>query len=487
MTFPDPVAFRRSLPGRPFSPAWEAALLGIYGRPMDGEQRALFKQLSGGVEPQPGGWQEAFINAGRGAGKDDTIKTVANYECAHGGHEIAATPGQRLPYPIICPLRNQGQGTVRMTQGEARLPQLKRHVAKLLSDSVEYRNGTAVQVWTCDDVAVVGDTTIGYCRNEWALWPGDDAVVPGSIIESNLRPTLRRPEGAPVKRVIGLSSSYTKDGDAWRTFRDYYGKADSPVLVLKGTTLDFNPNTDRAWLANERKRLGEAAYAMHFECEWRDAITEGWFGPVVDRCVDRERESSPPDRSWKSKHEYVAAIDAAFRGDRFALAIAHRQHRDGQPALTVLDHVRTWQARRGESLEVAEVVSESSKIIRDYRAIAFADQFAIDPLKELYRRHQVQLWEAPWTSLTKPQRFGWVRANMTDGHIRLCDHRELINEFHSVQGRLLKTGGERLEARVGHDDLVHAAVTALFFAGERSPDYGEGDGSPVILRIKSKR
>ncbi len=460
----DPVEFREQLGIRPMSPAWSTYVKALYGSPLSAAEIELFKQLTDGVNPRPGeGWLEGFANAGRGGGKDDTLSTVTLFECVHGGHEVAAAPGQRLPAFTICPLKNQSLGAVKMVQGQAALPAVRRLVANITRHAVEFKNGTEATIQTFDDVAVAGDTVILANLNEWALMPGTDASTSDADLESNLRPALRQITGTPPHRFLGWSSSYIRDGRAWQTFEQNYGRNDADVLVVHGGTTTFNPNIDPSYLERMRRTMSVREYSMHFESVWVDARTDGWFGSAtVENSIDRGIESREPDDAT----EYWAAIDQAFRNDRFALAIAHA----AEDGTTVLDLCRVWTPGKGQVLHVEGVVAEiATELVRWGCTMAMADQFSFDPLAVLFDRCGIVLRQMPWTAQSKPALFRLVRDGMAEGKVRLLEHRGLLRELHSISGTLLRSGGERIEARGGHDDIAHAAVLALAMAMTSDP------------------
>jgi hypothetical protein len=165
----------------------------------------------------------------------------------------------------------------------------------------------------------------------------------------------------------------------------------------------------------------------------------------------------------------VVAIDAAFRGDRFALAVAHAERRGAEPPVAVLDRVLAWQAPRGGSLSVEDTVQRVAGIAREYgTGDVLADQYGVEPLRLVFARHGVRLLERTWTAQSKPAWFRRVRDGMADGLVRLCNDADLLCELRNVQGRLLRSGCEQIEARRGHDDRVSAAVLALFEATQRA-------------------
>lgn len=459
----DPIAWESSLPIRPSSPAWRAVVRAVYGSPLTPDERATFLSLSGGVEPPAGGSSDVLVVAGRRGGKSETMARVATFEALHGGHHVALARGQRGRIVVISPLREQSQEILGYTRGLAALPQIRKRVAGVTADSVEFTNGIVVSVMTADAVAVSGPTIVCVIRDEWAKWPGPESATPDTAIESSLRPALAPVVGAPPRRILGITSAYLDEGLAYDTDRTCYGRPDAPTLVLRGSTIDFNPAIDRAWLERERRR-DPRAFAREYECAWQSAVTEGWFGAdTIEACVDRGRVRSPRIPGI----EYVCAIDAAFRADAFTCAVAHAERRDDR-AVAVLDRIAAWHAPKGGVLQVEPTVAAVVGIAKAYGCErVLADQYAAVPLAESFRRHDLRMVEIPWTNRSKPARFRRVRDAMTDGAVRLCDDAETIRELHNIQGKLLRSGGEQIEARRGHDDRVSAAVLALSEAMDR--------------------
>ncbi|MBN2196778.1 MAG: hypothetical protein JW751_28490 [Polyangiaceae bacterium] len=457
MTRPtNPIEYRTGLGIRPFSEAWTVSLKGAYGVPLSPSERELFLQLTDGVSDRPGeGWQEFVANVGRGGGKDDAIKTVVNYECKYGGHEVAAAPGQRLPAYVLCPLRSQAGGMVRMIQGEAQLPAERRHVANVTRDAIEFKNGTVAQVQTCDDVAVVGDTVIVAVRNEWALFGDNDR-----LIESNLRPALRQIAGTPPHRLIGITSSYTKEGEAWETFNANYGRKDADVLVVQGSTLTFNPNVDLAYLARERRRLTALEYAMHFGCVWQDSVQDGYFAAVLDHSIDRGRPSSVQRQVGVA---YAVSMDPAWIRDGWGLAVAHAEQADGQPISVIVDYVDAVTPAEVGSLGTTGVLEHRVRLVaRGFgTTVVLTDQAQAQSLGDIARTLGMHLEYRPWTAANKAATYQTVFAAMRDGRVRLPDDPALIREFSSIGTRLLRSGHEQIEARHGHDDRVSAVVMAV--------------------------
>jgi hypothetical protein len=459
VTFLDPIAWERSLPIRPSSPAWVATVRALYGT-TEPEDEALFRELSGGREPPAGGADELLVVAGRRGGKSETIARVAVFEALHGGHQLALAPGQVGLIPVISPLREQSGEIVRYCHGLASLPQVRPFVdGDPTRDGVRFTTGIEIRCVTADAVAVSGATVVAAIREELAKFPDKDSANGGDVeIDNSLRPALAPVVGAPRRRLIGITSAYLTEGIAYETEQVHYGRNDADVLVVRGTTEQFNPAIDTAWLERERRRVGERVFAREYLGTWQDAAIESWFGAdVIDGCVDTGRGIAPPVQG----HTYYAGVDLGVRVDGTALCIAHRDRDAKGQVITVIDGCWYWPPR---SRPMASIVQAASQIIRNYHASgrAFADQFHYDSVKNDFEREHVTLKEAPWTSTggrSKTIRFNSIRVEMINGALRLPGaDRDLIREFHNLSGRLRRTGTEELAARTGHDDRLHACV-----------------------------
>ena len=463
----DPIAWEATLPIRPSSPAWACVVKALYGVPLDEHERALFCELAG-REPPEGGADEFLAVVGRRGGKSETIARVAVFEAIHGGHQVALAPGQTALIPIISPLREQSQEILGFVRGLAALKQVRRFVdGEPTRDGVRFTTNVEVRTLTADAINVSGPTVVCGIRDEWAKAPDDNSAMPDRVIDDSLRPSLAPLAGAPRRRLIGITSAFIKSGVTYETDRDCFGKPDAPVLVVRGSTEQFNPNIDRAWLEKQRKRVGRHVFAREYLAEWQDAISEGWFGvDVVDKCVDAGVSTREPSPGVN----YVVAIDQAFRGDLFAVTVAHGEHREkGKLPLLIVDRVDAWKPSKGTPLDVAECVRDVREICREYGVSSvLADQHAFEPLKDDFAEVGLDLVRRDWTSTGKAPVYRVIRDAMVSGRVRLLDVRELVQEFHNIQGELLRSGGERIEAARGHDDLVSSTVLALHEAGQRA-------------------
>ncbi len=71
--------------------------------------------------------------------------------------------------------------------------------------------------------------------------------------------------------LIIISSVHKRSGLLYQRWRDHYGR-DGDVLVVRGTTLQFNPSFDEKIIA---KALAEdrERYSAEYLSEWRDDLS----------------------------------------------------------------------------------------------------------------------------------------------------------------------------------------------------------------------
>jgi hypothetical protein len=419
--------------------------------------RSQIERFVRALAGRPGQLRQWIVRVGRRGGKSTSWCKFSIAWALHGPWSVPA--GDRGVVAFVS--LNRDEASQRLFTVGKMLDALGVQYERRADEIALVDRPALLKVFTCS-IDAVGFTAILLIGDEVARWESrDTAANPAREVFGSLLPTLAT---QPYGFAVLSSSPWTRD--------DYHHEQFS-----RGDTDRSVASYSPSWVANPTLTEAATRSLADSDAEWRreflaepsDTVVQGWFGPCVDLCIDTGRTESEP----LAGVDYVAGVDAAWKNDCFAVAIAHREKRDGR-AVTVLDLVRAWKAPRGESLSVPVTVSDASEIIRRFNAPAYADQYAFMPLRELFIQQGVSISEEPWTATSKIQRFSTARTSMSSGDVRLPDVPELIAEFRAIQGKLLPSGGERLEAAFGkHDDRVHAAILALTKAIQMAPDLDE--------------
>jgi hypothetical protein len=460
----------------PLTPAWAALLATFYGAALTPRTAARVAQLTNRpaasllVARPP--MRELWVRAGRRGRKSSTAALLIVHELLHGGHEEHLIPGERgLADVISCDLASAHRvlafaSIYLRTLGVAHHDSSIGSMKIIALDALPFDIGALActsrtprshpsPVAVCDEITT------------WAA--SEEYAHPDREILAVLRPAMAQ---FPNAKLVAISSAFTKEGVHFNTIEQHLAEPTDPnVLVAHGATWIWNPSITR-----ERTRQLERdhrTWLREYGAEPQNAIVEGWFAPdSIERCRDARRPASTL-RPRIDGASYVLGIDAAFSGDRFAVAVVHGERIEGSTAtIAVVDHVRVWSAPRGGTLSPEVVIPQVAAIARLYRAQALADQFAFQPIATLFRQHNVSLQQVPWTTSSKPTMFRLVRDAMIDGRVRLPDDQPTVDEFCNIRGTL-RAGSESIGAGHGHDDRVSAIVLACALVLRRG-------GGPII-------
>ena len=119
---------------------------------------------------------------------------------------------------------------------------------------------------------------------------------------------------------------------------------------------DAAPSRGRPTCARERERERDPEnFRREYLAEFTEAISSFLMAEQIEQCVVPGRTENPPDE----KIHYIAAVDAAFKGDRFTMAIVHQ---DRERDMIVVDCLRGWQGTRQNPLRLKDVMPEIKQL-----------------------------------------------------------------------------------------------------------------------------
>jgi hypothetical protein len=114
--------------------------------------------------------------------------------------------------------------------------------------------------------------------DEISYWYSDDTANPDREVYTAVLPSLL----TTSCMLIAISSAYRKAGLLYQKHRDYFGKDDADILVVKGATQTFNQTVDEAAIAAMR-----AADPVGASAEWDSTFRSDLEGFLDDAVVDR--------------------------------------------------------------------------------------------------------------------------------------------------------------------------------------------------------
>jgi hypothetical protein len=446
--------------GDTLAPAQEAALCALYGLPLSDVQLALAQQCAGGAW-QPGvEYREAAFICGRRSGKSDKLAAnVAIYEAFFRDHHLS--PGETGVVLLLAQNMRQAKVVRGYIEGKIRKsPVLQRHVIAARAHELELDNRITIAIHPASFRAIRGLSVVSCICDEIAFWFTEDTYAnPDIEVVRAVRPAMAT---FPHGKLLLVSSPYTMSGVLWDIWqrRD----ADPDTLVWRAPTALMNPTVPAHFLAKEQSRDPEN-YRREYEAEFTEAISSFLTAEAIGRCVVQGRTEVPPQ---PDRYCYIAAIDAAYRGDRFTLCIAHN---DPDHDRVVIDHLHGWQGSREQPLRLSDVLPQIKALAHAYDiGCVYGDQFGADPLKEAFRHHDLYYQERTFTLASKADIYATLRSRLQDGTIELLDHVESQRELRALEIENLPGGGTRIgHPRHGPDDYADAMALAVSEAGYRAP------------------
>jgi hypothetical protein len=460
----DPSLLRSSFEG-PSWDRWRAVLRAAFALPMSKRDRELFAEVSGDRAPPRHRVKELIAAVGRGGGKDSIASALA--VCiATTADFTRLRPGERGTIMTLATDRDQAGiafGYARAAIEEA--PLLAPLLAKRPSgDRIELRNRAEIVVTTNNVRSPRGRTIACAIYDDCAHWLGEDYANPDSEVDAAITPGLMR---FPGSLKIIISSVHRRSGLLHDKFSRHFGKDDDDVLVVLGTSLQFNPTLDQSEIDRQLALDPEKAGAEYLS-RWRDDLTSFLDRQLVEAAIDRGIIAWPPQRGVS----YVAFVDpSGGRGDSFTAAVGHRE-----ASLLIVDALFEKRAPFDSDATIAEVAN----LLDGYGvSSARGDDYGADLTVAAFRRHglayrSLKLGDADGRQgkLSRSEIYLNSVGLFTAGRVKLPDNPRLVHQLISLERRASRSSGhDAVDHPAGaHDDLANACCGCLVaLAGKSAP------------------
>ena len=443
--------------GDTISNAQEAALRALYGLPIEGDHLTLAQKMAGSAW-QPGDEvREAAFICGRRSGKSDKLAAnVAIYEAFFRDHDLS--PGETGVVLLLAQNMRQAKVVKGYIEGKInKSPVLRRHVIASRAQELELDNRITIAIHPSSFRSIRGLSVVCCICDEIAFWWTEDSYAnPDVEVVRAVRPAMAT---FGHGKLLMVSSPYTMTGVLWDTWqrRD----KDPDTLVWHAPTRLMNPTVSAVFLDKEQRRDPEN-FRREYEAEFTEAVSSFLPGDLIEQCVVEGRAELPPDTA---EHTYVAAVDAAFKGDAFTICIAHN---DKERNTVVIDYLGGWQGSKEQPLRLSEVVPQIKALCDRYNVRALrGDQFGAEPLKDAFEKEHLKFEEYTFTNQSKADLYATLRTKIMDGTVELLDHPVSIRELRGLEIENLPGGSIRVRhARHtrAHDDYADAIALAVFEA-----------------------
>lgn len=434
--------------------AWRVFWKAVFALPMEPHEVDLYRRHTARETPPLRPVLEAWQPIGRRGGKSRNAAVAAAYLAIRRDHTATLAPGERGVIPIIAADRKQSGQVLRYLKGLAAMEQFKPYVERVLSESVEFRTGVTVEVFTASFRSTRGYTVVGLVADEVAFWRSDDSASPDAEVLNALRPGMAT---VPDALLLGLSTPYAKRGELYRAVEEFYGQDSPEVLVWNADTRSMNPGVPERTIkrAFEDDPVAAAAeYGQDGRVEFRRDV-EAFLDPdaVMAVTATGRRELSP----MAGTHYYAFADPSGGSQDSFTLAIAHT---DGAHA--VLDAVR----EKRPPFSPDAVVQEFAELLKSYRVQEVqGDRYAGEWPRERFTAHGITYRPS---ERVKSDIYREMVAPINAARVTLLDLPVLRAQLIGLERRVSRSGKDSIDHGPGaRDDVANAAAGALVLALER--------------------
>lgn len=317
--------------------------------------------------------------------------------------------------------------------------------------------------------------------DEIAFWGSDPNAKETDIeIIRAVRPSMAQFEGFDM--MIKLSSPNIKQGVLYNTHKKFKaGETTKNVVVLQSPSWMFN---DR--IPKNRFYLDFDDDPDNFDREFRanftDSVSTFIMPEAIDKCTRKGVTFLPPEDKSASV-TYFAAIDAAFKSDRFTFSLVGQK--EGRLTQYV---VHTWEGTKTKPVEAHEVAQYLAKVVREYGLNEIhSDQFAYQPLKEIFAKFGITLVEQVFTNTFKKKIYYNLKNLIHSNNIDLLDYPPTQVELKQLQVEQSSMGTIRIGHPVGgKDDHADSLAISAYLAmeGRATAEFGMAGMSDDAIKVR---
>lgn len=443
----DPALLGKALSGESWL-SWRALLIAMMGEALTGDERVLFKALTG-RDCEPLEIVDEFWGViGRRGGKTRAMAVLAAYLAALVDHTDQLVVGERGVVVLLAATTAQAQTAFNYIAGLFNdTPMLAEQIANETADTLSLSNSIDIQVRAANFRTARGMTAIAVIGDEAAFWRSDDSANPDTEILNALRPALATTGGL----LAVISSPYARRGELYNTWKRHFGPdGDRLILVAHGGSRTLNPSLPQKVVDREMERDPAHATAEYL-AQFRTDVEALLSREAVDAVTVPGRFELPP----RAGVPYLAFTDpSGGSADSFTLAVCHLEGN-----VAVLDALR----ERKPPFSPEAVVVEFAELLKTYRVSTVSgDKYAGEWPRERFRLHGIDYEIADRTA---SDYYRDALPLINSGRVELLEHSRLNTQLVALERRTSRTGKDLISHPPGgHDDLANAVCGVLVLA-----------------------
>jgi len=459
----DPALFGNSFAGPSFA-AWRAVSKMLDGLPLDADELALWRLITGRQDPPTAPFTEGYLIKPRRAGGTLFAATLGLHAALQDYRDKLGR-GEVATVALIACDRRQARQLMNYCDGLiADSPMIAAEVSGRTQETISFAHRVNLEVHTTSFRSTRGYSYAAVILDEMAFFRDDLSANPDVELVRAVRPGLANLGG----RLLGLSSPHSRRGYLYQVWQQHYARA-SDVLVIQAGGPTLNPTINAAVIDRARAEDPVAARS-EWDAQFREDISQYLTDELIEAALPGRLKPGPRLSS-------VAFVDMSGGvSDSAALGVAHSEIVDGAVQARV-DHLEVVPAPHKPS-EVAERFACTLKRLGLSRVVG--DRYAAGWCSGAFEKHGITYESA---ELDKSSIYTEVLPLFAEQRVEIPDDQRLVSELRLLE-RKPRAGGRPDNVDHpprAHDDAANAALGALWLASKEQTTI-ERPGSYIKVR-----
>lgn len=421
---------------------------------------AFFCRITGRPAYVPRDYRECGIYIGARGGKSDKLSSnIGIYEALFRQHRLSR--GEKAIVPCVAFDKLQAEVVFNYIKGKVTTSAvMAKSVIGEAGTTLELSNNVEIGVYPCSFRQLRGYSVPAAVCDEIAIWRDDQGRAnPAKEVVRAVRRGMLTFQNA---KLVKISSPYGKSGIVWDDWQSRLRKLSS--LILKVPSWEVNPALGEEELLAQLEDDPDLFW-REFGAEFSDSVRPLVPEVKLEAAICHGVTERKPEKGYK----YLGVIDAAFRGDKFAFGVCHRQQ-----SRVVWDLLKSWRGTRTDAVQMRTTLAEVEGDCRRYMvSVVNGDQYCAEPIKQALSEIGMAYEEFTLSQNSKQAGYTSLRTLFMSQAIDLLDHDESVNEIRTLEATDVGGGVVKIAAAAGAtDDLATVLMIGSHLAtlGSRSAE-----------------